>query len=98
MNTRAYLLAALFLSPVWSQEPSFDLHSDAIKKIVRDNASTQFAYVQVVDKAPVKSETAAFKYVPPEEPPPVHRAPAAAARRVSTNQRLPLRGVRYPGR
>ena len=86
MNTRAYLLAALLVSPVWSQEPaaespkpsapSFDLRSEAIKKIVRDNASTQFAYVQVVEKAPVKSQTAAFKYVPPEKPEaPVHEPP-----------------------
>jgi hypothetical protein len=78
MNPRPWLLAALLASPVWSQEPasesptpsapSFDLRSDAIRKIVNDTASTQFAYVREVEKSSAKTEDADFKYVPPEKP------------------------------
>lgn len=76
MNSRACLLAALLVSPAWSQEPAgFDLKSDAIKKIVRDTAATQYAYVQIAEKAPRKSETAPFKYVPPEKPVPAREPP-----------------------
>jgi hypothetical protein len=78
MNPRAWLLATLLASPVWSQEPaaetpkpsgpSFDLRSDAIKKIVNETASTQFADVREAEKPSAKSENADFKYVPPEKP------------------------------
>jgi hypothetical protein len=77
MNPRIYLLAALLVSPAWAQEPaSFDLKSESIKKIVHEAASTQFADIQVADKAPVKTEPAAFKYVPPEKPATPLREPA----------------------
>ena len=57
------------MAPAWSQEPAaFDLKSDAIKNIVSATAATQFADVQIEDNAPVKTETAAFKYVSPEKP------------------------------
>jgi hypothetical protein len=76
MNSRIYLLATLLVSPAWAQESAgFDLKSDAIKKIVRDAAATQFSYVQIAEKAVAKSEAAAFKYVPPEKPAPIREPP-----------------------
>ena|SRR5688500_8415944 len=76
MNSRICLLATLLVSPAWSQESAgFDLRSAAIKKIVRDAAATQFAYVQIAEKPPVASETEPFKYVPPEKPAPTPEPP-----------------------
>lgn len=55
MNTRAlWMLSALLVSPAWSQEPGFDLKSDALKSIVRDTAATQFAQVRPVDERKVE--------------------------------------------
>lgn len=95
MNSRAYLLVALLVSPAWSAEPtveapeptvrSFDLRTDAVKKIVRDTAATQFSSLRVSDKPSVEAEPDEFVYVPPEEPPapmpePSRKLPAPAPR------------------
>jgi hypothetical protein len=80
MNWRVLLLGALLVSPAWSQEPatpsptvtpqSFDLGSDAVKKIVLATASSQSVPVQVSREAPVKRESVTeIVYVPPELPP-----------------------------
>ena len=78
MSPRVCLLAALLASPAWAQEPAapqrFDLHSDAVRKIVNDTATTQVPSFQIVEQAPdkadaAKTEPAEFEYVPPEKPP-----------------------------
>jgi hypothetical protein len=79
MNPRTLLLVALLAAPAWSQEPApvapvaparaFDLGNDAVKKIVRATAATQFAVVYVsqdeAPAAPRKSEPAPVAYIPP---------------------------------
>src|SRR4051812_29347227 len=51
MNSRALLLMAAFVtSPGWAQDASFDLHSQAVKNIVRAAAATQFATVKAVEE------------------------------------------------
>ncbi|MEO8064535.1 MAG: hypothetical protein ABI821_17495 [Pseudomonadota bacterium] len=95
MNPRTYLMAAFLISPVWAQEPaveapvtaapSYDLRGDAVQKIVRDTAATQFADVQVSDKPPVEAKPAEFVYVPAEKVPappsePFRRLPEAPPR------------------
>jgi len=86
MNARAlFLFGALLASPVWAQQPSFDLNSDYIKKIVRDTAASQSVPVQLSDEKPAKSEpVATVKYVPPEKPLPP--AKSAAHRPVAAPQ------------
>jgi hypothetical protein len=86
MNSRALiLLGALLASPVWAQQPSFDLSSDNIKKIVRDTAATQSRPIELSEEKPVEREPVeTVRYVPPEKPtpPPVERAaprPVAAS-------------------
>jgi hypothetical protein len=79
MNSRAYLLAVLLVSPAWAAEPaaeipvtpapSFDLRSDVVKTILRKTAATQFSNVLVPDKVPVKAERAEVVFVPAEKPP-----------------------------
>jgi hypothetical protein len=78
VNLRIYLLllAVLLAPPALTQEtapplaasstsPHFDLRSDAIRKIIRDTASTQYANVQEPRPAVAESEPAEFHYVPP---------------------------------
>jgi hypothetical protein len=77
MNPRAWLLAALFASPAWSQEPgpdatalsarSFDLRGDAVRKIVNDTASAQVVAVQVVETKSAVADSDEVVYVPPEK-------------------------------
>jgi hypothetical protein len=80
MYTRALLVVgALLLTPAWSQEPAsdasvvtprtFDLSNDAVKKILRHTAETQYAAVQLtkVEAAEAKP-TKTVQYVPPEKP------------------------------
>lgn len=56
----------MFVAPVWSQEPSFDLSSDSIRKIVRETAAAQSVPIQISKETPVKREPdTTFKYVPP---------------------------------
>jgi hypothetical protein len=73
MNSCVLLLvAAMLASPAWSQEPSFDLKSDSIKKIVRDTAATQFATIQVSNEKPVERKPLAnIDLTPPVAAPPV---------------------------
>ena len=73
MNSRVLLLlGALFAVPAWSQEPVFDLHSDSIKKIVRDTATTQSALVRISNEKPAKSDPiASIDLAPPVAKPPV---------------------------
>ena len=73
MNSRVMLLVGFMLtSPAWSQEPSFDLKSDSIKKIVRDTAATQFATVQLSSEKPVATKQIAdIKFEPPVAAQPV---------------------------
>jgi hypothetical protein len=79
MNWRVLMLSALLVSPAWSQEPetsssvaaarSFDLRSDAVRKIVHATASSQSVPVQVSQGAPAKRESSPeIEYVPPEKP------------------------------
>jgi hypothetical protein len=82
MNPRAVLLiGAMLVSPAWSQEPSFDLKSDAIKRIVQTTAATQYAPIQPPEEKPVEPEPAStIKFVPPvKEEPPVKRTAKPAA-------------------
>jgi hypothetical protein len=90
MNTRAFLIAALLASPVWSQEPAakppapvaahFDVHSDAVRKIVRDTAASQYSTVRVSHEAPVATGPAEENLdpVPVRESPDQTPAPAPA--------------------
>jgi hypothetical protein len=66
MNSRAILIAALLASPAWSQE-HLDLHSDAIKAIVRNNAASQYSDARVTEQASSKGDPVEFVYVPPED-------------------------------
>jgi hypothetical protein len=55
MKSRAlFLMAALLASSAWAQEPSFDLKSDAIRRIVHDTAASQSALVQLAKAPPVE--------------------------------------------
>lgn len=82
MNPRAWLLAALLASPAWAQEPAptgsqtspqtalaLDLRSDAVRKIIRDTAATQYANFHETVPEPAPSEPDEFAYVPPEKSP-----------------------------
>jgi hypothetical protein len=81
MYLRACLLALLLASPAWSQEPGFDLRSDAIRKIVSETAASLYVHVRLADKAPVAAEPDVLEYEPPAKPPvPVRRAPARPSR------------------
>lgn len=90
MNPRALLLFALLAAPAWAQEPapvapsrSFDLRDDAVRKIVRATAATQFGIVHVApdeapakaEPAPIKSEPAPVAYVPPVKTAPALQYP-----------------------
>jgi len=83
MHTRACLLAILLAAPAWAEEPApatpapapaaqaFDLHDQAVKKIVHDTAATQYGVVQVGDASPagpLKATPAAVRFVPVEKP------------------------------
>src|SRR3954469_23634736 len=84
MSPRAFLLAALLVSPAWSQEraaqapapaaPSFNLRSDAIKKIVADRAASQLTEEQVADQASKAAKPTQIVFVTPEKRP-VHERP-----------------------
>ena len=72
MLSRAVLLCGLVLAlPALAQQPpSFGLASDSIKKIVRDNASTQYASVQMSDAKPIKrNPISAIDFTPPPKKP-----------------------------
>lgn len=73
MNSRAlFLFGALLASPVWAQQPSFDLSSDYIRKIVRDTAATQSRPIELSEEKPAEREPVeTVRYVPPEKPAPV---------------------------
>jgi hypothetical protein len=90
MNPRALLLFSLLAAPAWAQEPapvapshSFDLRDDAVRKIVRATAATQFGVVHVApdetpakaEPAPIKSEPAPVAYVPPVKTAPALQYP-----------------------
>lgn len=82
MNLRAFFLfGALLASPAWAQQPNFDLHSDYIKKIVRDTAATQYVSVQQAEVKPAEPEPATVRYVPPDKslPPAKSAAPRPVA-------------------
>ena len=96
MKSHVFLIAALLASPAWSQDPagdappqvarSFDVHGDAVKKIVHDTAASQYSNAQVSPDAPVDAGRREVVYVPPEDsldPVPVRESPqqkpAAAA-------------------
>jgi hypothetical protein len=80
------LVTTLLSSTAWSQD--FDLKGEAMKKIVRDNAATQYAQVQMPSESkPAPEADAPFEYVPPEKdlvvtiPAAKPAAPKAAAAR-----------------
>jgi hypothetical protein len=55
MKSRAlFLVGALLASSAWTQEASFDLKSDAIRKIVRETAASQSRPVQLAEAQPVE--------------------------------------------
>lgn len=98
MNTRAYLIAALLASPAWSQEPAanppapvaahFDVHSEAVRKIVRDTAASQYSTVRVSNEAPIAAAPleANLDPVPVRESP--DQAPTPAPAPESQSSRL----------
>ena len=96
MIVRSLALIVLLSSPVWSEEPPanppartvrvFDLHSEALQKIVRDTASTQYAAVTVTEPPRVERNPNEIKFVPPEKPAPPARQ---AARPVPAQSRKP---------
>ena len=78
MSARALLLiGAMLVCPAWAQEPTFDLNSDSIRKIVRATAATQSVPIQLSAEPVAHREPAAIlEYVPPIEAAPVkHTAP-----------------------
>ena len=88
MKSHVFLIAGLLASPAWSQEPagdapapaarSFDVHGDAVKKIVHDTAASQYSNAQVSPEAPVDAGRREVVYVPPEDsldPVPVRESP-----------------------
>jgi hypothetical protein len=61
-------------APVENASPPaarFDLHDEAIRKVVRDTAATQYANVRETERSPPESTPAEFVYVPPEPRPQV---------------------------
>jgi hypothetical protein len=78
MNPRGWLVVgALMALPAWSQQPSLDLNSDTVKKIIRDTAATQYAAPQLAEMKPAGHQPMTEKvvrYVPPERSP--ERSPA----------------------
>jgi len=93
MTSRWFLcLIPMFLTPVWAQEPaanqpaatprSFDLSSEAIKKIVRETAADQSVPIQISEGTTISRERdTAIRFVPPEKEQPAKeqspRRPAA---------------------
>jgi hypothetical protein len=80
MKPRAsFLVAALLVSPAWSNEPApispppprlaFDLSNDSVKKAVRDSAATQYATLQVAAEKPAEQDPVArIDFAPPDKP------------------------------
>lgn len=89
MNARASLLFGLLLAtPAWTQEPAtFDLRSDAVRKIVRDTAASQAVPARPIETAvPVSRETGeTLTYVEPVEKPPAKRETPQPAPAPSSN-------------
>jgi hypothetical protein len=73
MNSGVLLLfGAMLASTAWSQQPTFDLRSDSIKKIVHDTAATQSALVQLSNEKPVERKPIAdIEFAPPVAKPPL---------------------------
>ena len=77
MNSRTILMIALLATPAWSQEPAapapvlaatrLDLQSDAVRKIVRDTAATQYSDARASNEGAVRTEPAAYVFVPPDD-------------------------------
>jgi hypothetical protein len=84
MIARALLVTgALLVSPAWAQEPSFDLNSESVRKIVRATVATQYAEVQPIKLAPAGRKTASLmdlhQDVRLDEKPALKRAPPRRA-------------------
>jgi hypothetical protein len=66
-----WMAVALAVAPAWGQEtpaPSFDLHSAAIGRIVRQAAATQFGDPSLAEPPPKDPQAAdPVKWVPPEK-------------------------------
>jgi len=84
MNSRAWMLfAATLVSPAWAQEPAaahliVDIRSPEIRKIVQQNAETQYAQVVQVNEVKTRNtslEDAFITEVETVEAPPVLKQP-----------------------
>lgn len=75
MKPYSLFVIALLLAPsAWAQEPSFDLKSDAIRKIVHATAAAQSVPIQLAESKPVakpiarKIDLGSDEVRPPEVP------------------------------
>ena len=66
MKSRAlFLIGALLASSAWAQEPSFDLKSDAIRKIVHDSAASQSESKLILEPEDLRPLDQPIKTEPP---------------------------------